>query len=88
MKTVYLGNLSFDTTEDSVRELFSSVGKVLSINMVNDESTGRFRGFGFVQMDDSDADKAVSEFDGFTLDGRAMRVSNVEEGPLRRRRAF
>ncbi len=88
MKIVYLGNLSFTTTEDTIRELFSRVGKVRHIKMVNDVGTGRFRGFGFVQMDDSDAEKAIGKLDGFRLDGRAMRVSKVEEGPLRRQRPF
>lgn len=88
MKTIYLGNLSFTTTEEAIRKLFSQVGKVRHIKMVNDETTGRFRGFGFVQMDDSDAEKAVGEFDGFELNGRTMRVSEVEEGPLRRQRSY
>ncbi len=88
MKTVYLGNLSFTTTEDTILELFSQVGEVRHIKMVSDKGTGRFRGFGFVQMDDSDAEKAVGELDGFKLDGRAMRVSKIAEGPLRRQRSY
>lgn len=88
MKTVYLGNLSFTTTEEAIRELFSQVGKVCHIKMVSDEDSGRFRGFGFVQMDDSDAERAVGEFDGFELDGRAIRVSKIDEGPLRRKRPY
>ena len=59
MKKLYVGNLPFDTDEEQIRELFSGYGEVRSVDMINDRDTGRFRGFCFVAMDNSEADAAV-----------------------------
>lgn len=81
MKKIYVGNLSFDTTESSLRAAFEAFGKVHSAAVVNDRETGRSRGFGFVEMDDEDAAKAIQSLDGKELDGRALRVNEAQEKP-------
>jgi RNA recognition motif-containing protein len=58
-KKVYVGNLSFDATEEQVSEMFTQYGKVDSIAMITDRSSGRFRGFCFVEMEDSSANAAI-----------------------------
>ncbi len=74
-KKIYVGNLPFSATEDSVRELFQQHGTVESVNLISDRETGRPRGFGFVEMDDEGADKAISALEGTSMDGRNLRVN-------------
>jgi len=75
-KRLYIGSLSFDTTEDRLGELFSSVGTVWSAEVIRDRYTGRSRGFGFVEMETvAEAEKAISTFDGTTLGGREIKVA-------------
>ncbi|MBN1826560.1 MAG: RNA-binding protein [Candidatus Eisenbacteria bacterium] len=74
-KTIYVGNLPFGATEEEVRDLFSQHGSVLSVKLITDRETGRPRGFGFVDMDDADADKAIAALDGTDMGGRNLRVS-------------
>ena len=74
-KTIYVGNLPFSATEDEVRDLFSQHGTVQSVKLITDRETGRPRGFGFVEMEDADADKAISALDGADMGGRNLRVS-------------
>lgn len=77
---LYVGNLSFHTTEDSLFQAFSQIGEVTEAKLVIDRESGRSRGFGFVSMGtESDAQKAISELDGTDLDGRPLRVSIAEE---------
>jgi cold-inducible RNA-binding protein len=76
-KKVYVGNLSFDATEDSVRELFAEYGNVESVAWITDRDTGRFRGFCFVEMDSADASKAISALDGKEIDGRNLKVNEA-----------
>lgn len=76
-KKIYVGNLSFQATEDDVRDLFSQYGAVSSVAMITDRETGRFRGFCFVEMDDSSANEAISALDGKEVDGRALRVNEA-----------
>ena len=78
-KRIYVGNLSFDTTEDGVRELFSQYGNVDSISLITDRETGRPRGFGFVEMSEADANTAIKELDGTELDGRTLKVNEARE---------
>jgi cold-inducible RNA-binding protein len=84
-KRLYIGNLSYNTTDESLRELFAKAGTVLSAEVVRDRYTDRSKGFGFVEMESAeDADKATSEYDGTTLDGREIKVSEARprrEGP-------
>ena len=77
---IYVGNLSFDTTADTVRELFEEQGEVTDVHMVMDRDTGRPRGFAFVTMgSEAAAQKAIAETNGRTLDGRPLRVNEAEE---------
>ncbi len=78
-KKIYVGNLSFDSTEDGLRQLFGEHGDVESVTIVMDRETGRSKGFGFVEMDDESADNAISELDGKDLGGRALRVNQARE---------
>ncbi len=77
-KKVYVGNLSFDATEDGVRELFAEYGNVESVAWITDRDTGRFRGFCFVEMDSADASKAISALDGKEIDGRNLKVNEAK----------
>ena len=79
MKKIYVGNLPWATTDDDLRELFGTYGAVQSSAVVTDRETGRSRGFGFVEMDDADADKAIGELDGRDYGGRALRVNQAQD---------
>ena len=79
MKKIYVGNLSWNSSEADLRELFSSVGEVHSVAVITDRDTGRSRGFGFVEMDDADAAKAISQLNGRELDQRALRVNEAQD---------
>lgn len=76
-KRVYVGNLSFGATEEQVNELFSQFGEVESVAMINDRNTGRFRGFCFVEMEDSAADEAIEALNDSELDGRTLKVNEA-----------
>lgn len=77
---LYVGNLSFDTTEDSLRRAFQHCGEVVETQLILDRMTGRSRGFGFVVMATADeARRAIEQMDGADLDGRALRVNEAEE---------
>jgi len=85
MKRLYVGNLSFEATEDDVRNVFAAFGEVSSIHMVTDRDTGRPRGFGFVEMADSEAaDQAIDSLNGTQLSGRALTVNEARPRPERR----
>jgi cold-inducible RNA-binding protein len=78
MKNIYVGNLSFGATEDSVRSLFETHGTVGRVNIVTDRDTGQPRGFGFVEMsNDGEGDKAIASLNGVELDGRALSVNEA-----------
>ena len=87
VKKIYVGNLPWATTDDDLRELFATYGAVASSAVVNDRETGRSRGFGFVEMDGADADKAIGELDGRDYGGRALRVNGSGAPPRRSRRS-
>ena len=76
-KKLYVGNLSFQTTEGDLDELFAQAGEVESVRIITDRDTGRSRGFGFVEMGDENAEKAISQFNGTELDGRALTVNEA-----------
>jgi RNA recognition motif-containing protein len=78
MKKLYVGNLPFDTDEEQVRELFSTYGEVRSVDMINDRDTGRFRGFCFVAMDNSEADAAAAALNGYSFGGRPLKVNEAK----------
>lgn len=78
MKNIFVGNLSFGTTEDAVRSIFETYGAVDRVNLVTDRDTGRARGFGFVEMSVSEeADRAIAGLNGRDLDGRALSVNEA-----------
>jgi RNA recognition motif-containing protein len=76
-KKIYVGNLSFQSTEDQVREMFSEFGTIESIAMINDRDTGRFRGFAFVEMEDSAANAAIKALNGKQMDDRELTVNEA-----------
>ncbi len=76
-KKIYVGNLPFSATEDTVRELFQAHGTVESVNLITDRETGRPRGFGFVEMPEEEADAAISSLDQKDFGGRALKVNEA-----------
>lgn len=80
-KRLYVGNLSFNTTEDTLRQAFEQNGrKVTEVKIVTDRDTGRPRGFGFVEMSSSEeAQAAIADWDGQQLDGRNLKVNEAQE---------
>ncbi len=78
MKRLYVGNMSFQTTESDLRDLFASAGQVGDIHMVTERETGRSRGFAFVEMpDDEEAVKAIAAMNGKEIGGRALTVNEA-----------
>jgi RNA recognition motif-containing protein len=78
MKNIFVGNLSFAATEDSVRSLFETHGTVGRVNIVTDRDTGQPRGFGFVEMaNDGEGEKAIASLNGTDLDGRTLNVNEA-----------
>ena len=76
-KKLYVGGLPYSTTDVELKEAFSKVGTVVSANVISDKMTGRSRGFGFVEMEDADADKAVETMNGQELGGRKITVNEA-----------
>lgn len=77
---LYVGNLAFHTTEDTLLQVFGSCGNVTEAKLVIDRETGRSRGFAFVSMaTDAEANAAIEQLNGADLDGRALRVNIAEE---------
>lgn len=77
-KKLYVGSLSYDTTEDSLRNLFAQAGTVESATVIMDRMSGRSKGFGFVEMSsDAEAQKAIEMFNGKELDGRTITVNEA-----------
>ena len=83
-KNIYVGNLPWSSSEDEVRQAFAVHGEVLSVKLVNDRETGRPRGFGFVEMEDADAEKAIEALDGEDLGGRRIIEKKARPRPQRR----
>ena len=76
-KRIYVGNLSYQTTEGDLTNLFEQVGQVDSVNLIMDRDTGRSKGFAFVEMAGEDADKAIAQFNGTEINGRALTVNEA-----------
>lgn len=77
-KKLYVGNLSYETTEAKVRELFSQAGEVESVALITDRETGRIKGFGFVEMGSEEASReAIKRFNGYSLDNRELTVNEA-----------
>ena len=81
--SLYVGNLPFSSDQTTLENLFSPYGEVLSARVMSDRDTGRSRGFGFVEMDSSNAQAAVEALDGTELDGRKLRINEAEKRPER-----
>ena len=78
MKSIFVGNLSFQTTESELSELFKPFGQVTRVNLVKDRETGRARGFAFVEMpNDEEAAKAIAGLDGRPVGGRNLKVNEA-----------
>ena len=86
LKKIYVGNLSFQTSEDEVRKLFEHYGTVQSVRIITDRETGRSKGFGFVEMSEDESINAISGLSGSQLDGRTLTVNEAK--PLVRRESF
>jgi RNA recognition motif-containing protein len=78
MKNIFVGNLSFSATEESIRSLFEAYGAVERVSVVTDRDTGQPRGFGFVEMtNDAEAEKAIAALNGRELGGRDLNVNEA-----------
>ena len=75
---IYVGNLSFQSTDNDVRDLFSQHGAVTDVKLITDRETGRPRGFGFVEMSDDDGRAAIGALDGQEFDGRRLTVNEAK----------
>ncbi|MBD3615187.1 MAG: RNA-binding protein [Gracilimonas sp.] len=76
---IYVGNLSYDVTDDQLREVFEAYGEVSSAKVISDKYSGRSKGFGFVEMDnDAEAQAAIDQLDGAEIDGRAVKVNEAK----------
>jgi RNA recognition motif-containing protein len=81
MTKIYVGNLPFSATESEVRDLFAQHGTVESVALPTDRETGRPRGFGFVEMPQADAQRAMQALNGFNMGGRPLRVNEAQDRP-------
>ncbi|MCC7462188.1 MAG: RNA-binding protein [Gammaproteobacteria bacterium] len=81
MAKIYVGNLPFSASEADIRALFSQHGEVQSVSLPTDRETGRPRGFGFVEMSQADAGKAIQSLNGYNMGGRPLRVNEAQDKP-------
>ena len=93
MTKLYVGNLPFNATEDAVRELFAAHGSVEKVSVITDRDTGQPRGFGFVEMSNADASRAMQALNGQEFGGRALKVNEAQDrsgrgGPSRGPRRY
>jgi RNA recognition motif-containing protein len=81
---LFVGNLSFDTNEQELREIFGQMGTVVEVKVVTDRDTGRPRGFGFIEMGSAaEATQAIQQLNGRELGGRTLKVNEAEERQAR-----
>jgi len=89
MKKLFVGSISFDSTEDSLKQKFEEIGPVVSAKIIFDRFSGRSKGFGFVEMEnEEDAAKAIQELNGSMLDGREIVVNEAKPEGERKPRRF
>jgi len=81
MAKIYVGNLPFTATDAEIRTLFSAHGTVESVTLPVDRETGRPRGFGFVEMSQADASRAIQNLNGTDMGGRALKVNEAQDRP-------
>jgi RNA recognition motif-containing protein len=85
MKNIYVGNLSYQLSDDDLRAAFEAYGQVASAKIIMDRDTGRSKGFGFVEMpDEHEADEAIRQLNGQDLDGRTLKVNEARPREPRR----
>ena len=83
---IYVGNISFNTSEEDLKNVFTSFGDVVSVNIITDRETGRSKGFGFVELSSPDAAKAaIAALNGKEVDGRQLRVNEAQDRPKKER---
>ena len=78
MKSIFVGNLAWSVTDEELKSKFSEFGNVLSARVVTDKLSGKSRGFGFVDMDDADAEKAIAGMNGYKWGDREIRVNEAK----------
>lgn len=78
VKTLYVGNVSWGTTEEELRAAFAKYGKVLGCRIITERATGRSRGYGFVEVNDEDAQKMMENMNGAEVDGRRLVVNEAK----------
>lgn len=83
MTKLYVGNLPWTATEEDLQTLFSTVGEVQSASLILDRETRRSRGFAFVEMNQADAERAISQLNGKDFQGRDLRINEAQEKPRR-----
>lgn len=83
-KTLYVGNLSWQTTEDDIKGLFGSEGEIQSVRLITDRNTGRSKGFAFVEASEDVAQKLIDSYNGFEFNGRKIVVSEARPREERR----
>jgi cold-inducible RNA-binding protein len=81
MAKIYVGNLPFTADQEEVRALFAQHGTVVSVSLPTDRETGRPRGFGFVEMSQADAGRAIAALNGHSMGGRPLRVNEAQDKP-------
>jgi cold-inducible RNA-binding protein len=78
LKNIFVGNLSYSATEESIRSLFAQYGNVDRVSLVTDRDSGQPRGFGFVEMgNDAEGDQAINQLNGYEFGGRALNVNEA-----------
>ena len=81
-KKIYVGNISYNTTQSDLNEIFNAYGEVVSVNVIEDKFTGRSKGFAFIEMEtEESASAAISDLDGAEVDGRTIKVNEAISKP-------
>jgi len=83
LQKLYIGNLSYKITVDDIRGLFSKYGRVHSVSLMVDLTTGRTRSFAFIELEESGAQLALAELEGTVFNGRKLRISKAKENTLK-----
>jgi RNA recognition motif-containing protein len=84
---IYIGNLSYNTTEDSLKTMFAEFGEIESVKLIKDRFSGRTKGYGFIEMpSNSEADQAIKALNGNRIDGNHIKVRPADSGRKRRKK--
>lgn len=82
IKTLYVGNLPWSLTQDELHTLFAPHGRIQSVRIITERETGRSKGFGFVEMEAEDAERAIAAMDGTKVNGRPLVVNEAQSKPV------